>query len=240
MKKEIKTGIKMRVTPKESKEIQELLFTKGLTWCDNTKEIQNLDVSFLFIDVNGYLSQTNNERYFLSSEDYEEVSAKLFISTQGTCIQEEQTKHKTPDYVPFNFRSRIQGESHDEFAKEYTQGIEVSKGESEKEYAKGGFTNNAFKFVSPYGLEDVIRKGDSNFLTETPQPKEPKKEYMIFVSGGKAPKVVHTTLESAQKEAKRLSAKEIGREIFIMEKVKSFKSRIIVEEITEEKPKGDN
>lgn len=104
------------------------------------------------------------------------------------------------------FTQALQEKAHEEFAKEYADGIRLPKGESEK---------------------------------ETPQLKKPKPCYMIFVSDGKAPKVIHNSLYNASKEAKRLSEKEIGREVFIMEKVKSFKSRVVVEEITEENLKGD-
>lgn len=54
-------------------------------------------------------------------------------------------------------------------------------------------------------------------------------KYMVFVEGRKAPKVIHDSYDSAEKEAKRLSAKEIGCNVFVVEIIKAFKSRVIVE-----------
>jgi hypothetical protein len=56
-------------------------------------------------------------------------------------------------------------------------------------------------------------------------------KYMVFVEGGKTPKKIHDSYDSAEKEAKRLSAKEIGCNVFVVEIVKTFKSRIIVEDV---------
>lgn len=56
-------------------------------------------------------------------------------------------------------------------------------------------------------------------------------KYMVFVEGGKTPKKIHDSYDSAETEAKRLSAKEIGCNVFVVEIVKTFKSKVIVEEI---------
>lgn len=56
-------------------------------------------------------------------------------------------------------------------------------------------------------------------------------KYMVFVEGRSNPKKVHDSYDSAEKEAKRLSAKEIGCNVFVVEIVKTFKSKVIVEEV---------
>ena len=56
-------------------------------------------------------------------------------------------------------------------------------------------------------------------------------KYMVFVEGRSNPKKVHDSYDSAEKEAKRLSAKEIGCNVMVLSVVKTFKSRVIVEEI---------
>jgi hypothetical protein len=56
-------------------------------------------------------------------------------------------------------------------------------------------------------------------------------KYMVFVEGRSSPKKVHDSYDSAEKEAKRLSAKEIGCNVFVVEIIKAFKSRVIVEEV---------
>jgi hypothetical protein len=56
-------------------------------------------------------------------------------------------------------------------------------------------------------------------------------KYMVFVEGKNTPRCIHDCIASAEKEAKRLSAKEIGCNVFVVEIVKTFKSRIIVEDV---------
>lgn len=57
------------------------------------------------------------------------------------------------------------------------------------------------------------------------------KKYLVSVVGGKAPKHIHNSLESAEKEAKRLASKQIGKEVMVLEYVKSYQAKVIVEEI---------
>ena len=56
-------------------------------------------------------------------------------------------------------------------------------------------------------------------------------KYMVFVEGRSNPKKVHDSYDSAEKEAKRLSAKEIGCNVSVLSVVKTFKSKVIVEEV---------
>ena len=56
-------------------------------------------------------------------------------------------------------------------------------------------------------------------------------KYMVFVEGRSNPKKVHNSYDSAEKEAKRLSAKEIGCNVMILSVVKTFKSKVTVEEV---------
>ena len=56
-------------------------------------------------------------------------------------------------------------------------------------------------------------------------------KYMVFVEGRSNPKKVHDSYDSAEKEAKRLSAKEIGCNVIVLSVVKTFKSKVIVEEV---------
>ena len=62
------------------------------------------------------------------------------------------------------------------------------------------------------------------------EQKAPTK-YMVFVEGRSNPKKVHDSYDSAEKEAKRLSAKEIGCNVFVVSVIKTFKSKVIVEEV---------
>ena len=79
------------------------------------------------------------------------------------------------------------------------------------------------------------QKAQSEFISteEFDQMLEQKTstKYMVFVEGRSNPKKIHDSYDSAEKEAKRLSAKEIGCNVMVLSVVKTFKSRVIVEEI---------
>lgn len=65
---------------------------------------------------------------------------------------------------------------------------------------------------------------------ETPQPDPIEKEYLVYVQNKGVPKVKHN-LQSAEDEAKRLASIEIGKEVHIVEIIKTYKANVIVEEI---------
>ena len=82
----IKTGIKLQVTPEESKQVQEICFANDIEWCYSGKCIQFTDKSYLFID--DWITYST-EMYF-TEHYFEEVDAKFFIKTNGLCIEENQ------------------------------------------------------------------------------------------------------------------------------------------------------
>ena len=79
------------------------------------------------------------------------------------------------------------------------------------------------------------QKAQSEFISteEFDQMFEQKAstKYMVFVEGRSNPKKVHDSYDSAEKEAKRLSAKEIDCNVMFLSVVKTFKSKVIVEEV---------
>ena len=92
----IKTNIKMRVTPEQSKKVQEICFENGIFWNDFVeKDVLDTSGSFLYIedtithdvvDINNMNEVREFERYFEKC-DLQEVDADLFIRTNGTCIE---------------------------------------------------------------------------------------------------------------------------------------------------------
>ena len=79
----MKTNIKMRVTPEQSKRVQEICFGNGIKW--NGELSNNLSFTerpFLFI-LNHL--ETANKNYDFKSDELEEIDADLFIRTNGTC-----------------------------------------------------------------------------------------------------------------------------------------------------------
>ena len=81
----IKTNIKMRVTPEQSKKVQEICFESGIYWRVG-KEIKYLNDPFLFVDEQISFMYEDEEDEFLE-EGNGEVDADFFIRTNGTCIE---------------------------------------------------------------------------------------------------------------------------------------------------------
>ena len=91
----IKTGIKMKVTPKQSRKVQEICFDNGIGWASGS-HLKHLDEPFIYIN-NDYLLVYNDisEKEFFNENKNEEVSAELFIRTNGTCIESETPTEAT-------------------------------------------------------------------------------------------------------------------------------------------------
>lgn len=93
----MKTNIKMRVTPEQSRKVQEICFDKGIL-LGARKIIRHLNIPFLFIDNN--ITGTDNESFYQKDES-EEIDADLFIRTNGTCEEtfKEQQSYNDSDLI---------------------------------------------------------------------------------------------------------------------------------------------
>jgi len=76
----MKTNIKMRVTPEQSKKVQEIVSANGGSFL----------VKGLFIFV--WISYCVGNMEIFKESDFEEVDADLFIRTNGTCEEEPQAR----------------------------------------------------------------------------------------------------------------------------------------------------
>ena len=85
----IKTNIKMKVTPKQSKDIQYICFANNLGKETELKlDFIDLDAPYLFI--NKYEISYTHNTVFYNKQKEEEVDADLFIRTNGTCEEDKQ------------------------------------------------------------------------------------------------------------------------------------------------------
>ena len=82
----IKTGIKMKLNPEQSRKVQEICFENGIGWMTEKEVIQYTDKTLLFIDENISFIGKDEVEDFLEDKN-EEVSAELFIRTNGTCVE---------------------------------------------------------------------------------------------------------------------------------------------------------
>jgi hypothetical protein len=68
-------------------------------------------------------------------------------------------------------------------------------------------------------------------VSSTKEIKEQPKQYLVYVEGKQAPRKVHNSLKSAQKEANRLAKREVGYVTYVVEVVSKYIATVSVEEI---------
>lgn len=82
----IKQNIKMRVTPEQSKRVQEICFKNGICWIVGRNIIQYENKKYLYLS-DKYITFGDTYEYF-EEHDVKEIDADLFIRTNGTCEEE--------------------------------------------------------------------------------------------------------------------------------------------------------
>ena len=82
----MKTNIKLRVTPEQSKAVQKICFANGIEWFIFNSSVSFTDKEYLFIDFNRiWCRGITNHTKGIETKGYIEVDADLFIRTNGTC-----------------------------------------------------------------------------------------------------------------------------------------------------------
>ena len=95
----MKTNIKMRVTPEQSKRVQEICFENGIEWRFNLKKISHINEPYLAIEPTALFYRSTENDYFSISSLFKEIDADLFIRTNGTCEESIGSKFQPSDEV---------------------------------------------------------------------------------------------------------------------------------------------
>lgn len=82
----IKKEIKMRVNPEQSQKVQEICFKNDIEWYSG-KILRHLDEPFLYINDDNLICYSDIYDGYFDKDENEEVSAELFIRTNGTCVE---------------------------------------------------------------------------------------------------------------------------------------------------------
>ena len=131
----IKKNIKMRVTPEQSKNVQEICFENGIYW-RRGKNIEYFDEPFLFIEECISFMYKDQEEFF-NKEKNEEIDADLFIRTNGTCIEDNKDMINPEHYKTGGIET-----------------IDYMKAKSTPEEFRGHLRLTALKYLSRYGQKD--------------------------------------------------------------------------------------
>ena len=114
--KVIKQNIKMRVTPEQSRKVQEICFENGVCWVAGKNIIQFEDQKYLYIN-DKYITFGSIYKYF-EKDDAKEIDADLFIRTNGTCeenstLNDNSISFKDEEYIKlekkvFNLKKQLE------------------------------------------------------------------------------------------------------------------------------------
>ena len=79
-------NIKLKVTPEQSRKIQEICFSKGIVWGATGDTVSYTDAPYLYITYGRSLTYGHEYRFY-KTDSRKEMDANLFIQTNGTGIR---------------------------------------------------------------------------------------------------------------------------------------------------------
>ena len=79
-------NIKLKVTPEQSRKVQEICFSKGVGWGGAGTSVQYTEAPYLYTECGRCLTY-GHRRNFYENNEREEMDANLFIQTNGTGIR---------------------------------------------------------------------------------------------------------------------------------------------------------
>ena len=253
----IKTGIKLQVTPEQSKQVQEICFANGIGWSGAGFTSILFDKEYLMIRND--IKWDDKERYV--DKNLEEVDASLFIRTNGTCVEETLEQELKQNTNKEETMEKNEVESYVD-VKEYL----IAKGLYERvleigweSYGEDTFSDLFFWSKTKEGhdfwdelndemldldinknieslIQDYKAKQDKEFikhLETKPEevvetnPLEKPKQYLCYVQGKSLPNHIHKTLEQAKQEAQRLCRKELAK-VRVLEVVAEYEAEVLV------------
>ena len=95
----MKTNIKLRVTPEQSKAVQKICFANGIDWSARENKISHTVAEYLFIEPTRiWFRGITDHNKGSETLGYTEVDADLFIRTNGTCEESNEIDQLKQDF----------------------------------------------------------------------------------------------------------------------------------------------
>ena len=79
-------NIKLKVTPEQSRKVQEICFGKGIVWGATGGTVSYTDAPYLYITYGRIITYGHDYHFFLADKR-QEMDANLFIQSNGTGIR---------------------------------------------------------------------------------------------------------------------------------------------------------
>lgn len=256
----IKRNIKMVVTPKQSKQVQEICIANRITWNTGYFEVKHLNKKYLYIAE--VITWGNIEAVY-NEKNLEEVNASFFIRTSGTCVEEtpkqelkqnsnkEETmeKNEVENYadvkeylIAKGLYERVLEIDWETYEDTFSHLFTWSKTEEGhtfwNELADKMLDLHIYDKIESLVQDYKAKQGKEliKHLEAQPEevvetkPLEKPKQYLCYVQGKALPKHIHKTLEQAKQEAQRLCRKELAK-VSVLEVVAEYEAEVLVKEV---------
>ena len=79
-------NIKLKVTPEQSRKVQEICFSKGIVWGTTGDTVSYTTAPYLYITAGRFLTYGHNCKIYKNNRR-KEMDANLFIQSNGTGIR---------------------------------------------------------------------------------------------------------------------------------------------------------
>lgn len=79
-------NVKLRVTPEQSRKVQEICFSKKVIWSSTGDTVSYTDAQYLYI-TDGRSLTYGRDYHLFTTNRIQEMDANLFIQTNGTGIR---------------------------------------------------------------------------------------------------------------------------------------------------------
>ena len=99
----MKTNIKLRVTPEQSKAVQKICFNNKIYWAATGSNFEDDNVRYIFINIDDMGMTLTYESTFFHKHEFEEIDADLFIRTNGTCVESTETLTEECQFAKYGF-----------------------------------------------------------------------------------------------------------------------------------------
>ena len=97
----MKTNIKIRVTPEQSKRVQEICFKNNIAW-HGVKAFNHSIRPYIYVYENTLGYDCKESRKYFNDHANIEIDADLFIRTDGTCEEDKYRMIDTIIHTPYN------------------------------------------------------------------------------------------------------------------------------------------
>jgi hypothetical protein len=206
----------------ELEEVDTMLFIRTNGTCVE-EETKNKEEEEIVENIKEEKVYKNAKEYLIDIDAYDQVIHNCLNVSPAVANLDDMNTFSSL----FTWNKTVEG---DKFWREIDTEIDdLGLFMSIKEILEDAAFEKSLERVSKF-TEENVKELMEGLEPPKEEPEQPK-QYLVYVEGKQAPKKVHNSLESAQKEANRLAKKEVGYVTYVVEIVNKYIATVSVEEV---------